>query len=168
MKKLFFILFFVLLYLSTFSQNKARTDTSIFDVNCAKPGQKIPQNCPISYDFDCRGLQIDCRPCLDSLVKLFKEHKGWKVEIASHTDCRSSLSYNDTLSQKRADTLASYFFKKGIPKKQIIAKGYGERKLRNNCKCEDGKGPGMDCTEAEHQINRRTEFVILENTEKCK
>jgi outer membrane protein OmpA-like peptidoglycan-associated protein len=55
----------------------------------------------------------------------------------------------------------AYLIKKGIDPDRLVAKGYGERKLKNDCACEDGKGPGMDCTEEQHQVNRRTEFTVL-------
>ena len=156
---------FAAFHLSVFAQYNWFADTTNFDVNCAKPGQKFIVR--VCYDCYNSILKIDSRPALDSLVSLMKLHPGWKVELASHTDCRTSHAYNDTLSQRRADSAKAYIVRYGIPAEKIVAKGYGERKLLNNCGCEDGKGPGMDCTEAEHQINRRTEFTILENTEDC-
>ena len=146
-------------------ENSEIPDPVRFDVNCAKPGQKLFMN--VQYDLDKSGIRNDSKKVLDSFINLMQNHVGWKVEISSHTDCRSSYAYNDTLSQKRADTIVAYFIKKGIAKERLVAKGYGERKLLNDCRCENGKGPGMDCMEAEHQQNRRTEFTILENTEDC-
>ncbi|MBT7994689.1 MAG: OmpA family protein, partial [Bacteroidetes bacterium] len=65
------------------------------------------------------------------------------------------------LSQKRAKACVDYLIYKGIDARRLIAIGYGESKLVNNCDCENGKGNGMDCTEEEHQINRRTTIAII-------
>jgi outer membrane protein OmpA-like peptidoglycan-associated protein len=49
----------------------------------------------------------------------------------------------------------NYLVKKGIPKENFIAKGYGEEKLVNNCT------DAVECTEEQHQENRRTEIKVL-------
>ena len=113
------------------------------------------------YDLDKANIRDDAKPKLDSLVGLLNEYPYTVIELSSHTDCRSSYAYNDTLSQRRADSAVAYLIKKGIDKDRLVAKGYGERMLVNNCACEDGKGPGMDCSEEEHQKNRRTTFKVL-------
>ena len=115
----------------------------------------------IHYDLDKYFIREDAKPILDSLVGLMSEYPYIVVELSSHTDCRSSYAYNDTLSQRRADAAVAYMASKGVDPDRMVAKGYGERQLKNNCACEDGKGPGMDCTEEEHQVNRRTEFKVL-------
>jgi outer membrane protein OmpA-like peptidoglycan-associated protein len=78
------------------------------------------------------------------------------IELSSHTDCRGSNAYNEKLSQCRADAAVEYILSKGIKSEKIKAKGYGEEKLVNNC------GDGIECTEKQHQENRRTEFKIIQ------
>ena len=125
------------------------------------PQEGPPIEVAIHYDLDKANIRDDAKPVLDSLVGVMNEYPYIVVELSSHTDCRSSYAYNDTLSQKRADSAVTYMVKKGVDADRLVAKGYGERQLKNNCACEDGKGPGMDCTEAEHQVNRRTEIKVL-------
>ena len=125
------------------------------------PQEGPPIEVAIHYDLDKANIRDDAKPVLDSLVGVMNEYPYIVVELSSHTDCRSSYAYNDTLSQKRADSAVAYMVKKGVDADRLVAKGYGERQLKNNCACEDGKGPGMDCTEAEHQVNRRTEIKVL-------
>jgi outer membrane protein OmpA-like peptidoglycan-associated protein len=87
------------------------------------------------------------------------EHPKMVIELGSHTDCRGSAKSNETLSDKRAKESAAYVISKGISKDRIFGKGYGEFKLVNDCECE---GPlKSECSELEHQQNRRTEFVIV-------
>ena len=78
-----------------------------------------------------------------------------KVELSAHTDSRGSSRDNLNLSQRRAQSCVNYLIKKGIPKGNIVAKGYGEEKLVNGCK------DNVECTEEEHQANRRTEIKVL-------
>ncbi len=115
----------------------------------------------IHYDLDKANIRDDAKPTLDSLVTIMNENPNITIELSSHTDCRSSYAYNDTLSQRRADSAVAYLIKKGVDPDRMVAKGYGERDLKNECACEDGKGPGMDCSEEKHQANRRTEMKVL-------
>ncbi len=77
------------------------------------------------------------------------------IELGSHTDSRGKDSYNLTLSQKRAESAVQYIISKGIDKNRITAKGYGETQLVNKC------ANGINCSDEEHQLNRRTEFKIV-------
>ena len=110
----------------------------------------------ILYDFDQYFLREASEKELDKLVQYMKERPELVVELSSHTDCRGTDSYNEVLSQNRAQSCVDYIITKGISKDHILAKGYGEKQLTN--KCSDG----VSCTDDEHQANRRTElrFVV--------
>ena len=108
------------------------------------------------YDFDKWNIRKDAEPPLDSLVTILKKYPI-KVELGSHTDSRGSFKYNETLSQKRAESAVKYIVSKGISKDRITAKGYGEYRLKNKC------ADGVECTEEEHQQNRRTEITVTYN-----
>jgi len=107
----------------------------------------------IYYDFDKYNIRADAKPELDKLVIIMNENPI-NVELGSHTDSRGSLTYNDKLSQNRAESAVKYIISAGIDKSRITAKGYGERQLTNNC------ADGINCTAEEHQANRRTEFKV--------
>ena len=83
------------------------------------------------------------------------------IELGSHTDCRASRSYNRSLSSRRAKSSAKYISSRITTPKRIYGKGYGESKLVNDCGCEGSVT--SDCSEEEHQANRRTEFKIVKN-----
>jgi outer membrane protein OmpA-like peptidoglycan-associated protein len=108
----------------------------------------------IFYDFDAATLREESEVALDKLADFILEN-GLKVELSSHTDSRGSTRYNQSLSQRRAQSCVDYLIEKGVPKSKIIARGYGESKLVNHCK------DGVDCSDEEHQENRRTEVKIL-------
>lgn len=108
----------------------------------------------IFYDYNKASLRPESTASLDKLAAFIIENNV-KIELSSHTDARGTDSYNMKLSQARAQSCVDYLLQKGVPKANIIAKGYGETKLLNRCK------NGIVCTEEEHQANRRTEIKIL-------
>lgn len=108
----------------------------------------------IYYDYDRWDIRPDAAKVLDKVVDLMLKNPEIKLELSSHTDCRGTTLYNDYLSQKRAYSAVDYIVSNGISKMRIVAKGYGEHMLVN--KCSDN----VYCTEAEHQMNRRTEIKV--------
>jgi len=111
----------------------------------------------IYYDYDQDAIRDDAKPTLDALVRILQDNPAIRIQLASHTDCRGSESYNQSLSQRRAESAVRYLVQKGILSERLIAKGYGESKPANECKC-------AKCSEEEHQQNRRTTFMVLEET----
>ncbi|MCS6819706.1 MAG: OmpA family protein [Chitinophagales bacterium] len=108
----------------------------------------------IYYDYDKATLRPESMQVLDSLVAFFNQNKAINVEIGSHTDSRGSDEYNLRLSQARAQSVVDYLIQKGIDRSRLIAKGYGETKPVNGCV------NGVNCSEEEHQKNRRTTFRV--------
>lgn len=121
---------------------------AIFDLN------------PIYFDLDKSNIRPDAAIELDKIVKIMNENPEIKIELGSHTDCRASKSYNMRLSNRRAKSSAEYIQSRITNPERIYGKGYGESKLVNDCGCEGNVV--SDCTEEEHQANRRTEFRIVE------
>ncbi len=109
----------------------------------------------IYYDLDKWNVRTDAREELEKIVKILKQNPSIKIDIASHTDSRQSKAFNQALSQRRAKSTMEYLVYRGIAKTRITAKGYGESQLVNNC------ADGVKCSEAEHQQNRRSAFVIM-------
>ncbi|AZI26012.1 flagellar motor protein MotB [Pedobacter sp. G11] len=108
----------------------------------------------IYYDFDKSNIRPDAAIELDKLVKIMTENPTIWIELGSHTDSRGNDEYNQSLSQRRANSAVQYIIDKGIEKSRITAKGYGESRLVNGC------SNGVKCSVADHQLNRRTEFTI--------
>jgi outer membrane protein OmpA-like peptidoglycan-associated protein/tetratricopeptide (TPR) repeat protein len=114
----------------------------------------------IYYDYDKATLRPESEAVLDSILVFFKDNKDLTIEIGSHTDSRGSDAYNLKLSQARAQSVVDYLIGKGIAPERLVAVGYGETKLVNRC------SNGVDCTEEEHQKNRRTTFRIIGSKQK--
>ena len=108
---------------------------------------------PIYFDFDKSNINAQAAFELDKLVQLMNKYKSIVLSAESHTDSRGSASYNLSLSERRAMTTAQYVISKGIDASRITGEGKGETMPSVDC--------GGHCTEEEHQLNRRSEFLIL-------
>jgi peptidoglycan-associated lipoprotein len=110
----------------------------------------------IYYDLNKDAIRPDAALELDKLIKIMKDNPTIVIQLASHTDSRADDDYNMELSRRRANAAVDYITTNGdIDEARIIPRGYGETRLLNKC------ANGVNCTEAEHQLNRRTEFIIL-------
>lgn len=115
---------------------------------------------PIYFDLDKSNIRPDAAIILNEIVKIMNENPKLKIELGSHTDCRATKSYNMRLSSRRAISSAKYIKSQITNPNRITGKGYGESKLLNGCECEGSVK--SDCSDEEHQLNRRTEFKIVD------
>ena len=112
----------------------------------------------IYYDLNSAEIRSDAAVELNKLVQLLVDNPEIKIELSSHTDARAPDDFNQELSQRRAQSAVDYIVSKGIEASRLVAKGYGESQLINGC-----TNDRIDqCTEEEHQQNRRTEFKVIE------
>ena len=125
-----------------------------FEISTLKNIEDILALNPIYFDFDKSNIRPDAAVELDKVVVYLNKYPNLKIELGSHTDSRGSASYNQSLSQRRAVSSADYLKKRITNPNRVTYKGYGESKLTNGCK------DGVICNETQHQLNRRTEFVI--------
>lgn len=109
----------------------------------------------IYFDLDKSFIRNDAAIELNKIVLLMTQYPQMVIKIESHTDSRNSHDYNLNLSDRRAKSTREYIISQGIDAKRIeSANGFGESQLINNC------ADGVSCSEAEHQLNRRSEFII--------
>ena len=118
--------------------------------------QKMVKTNPINFDLNIAEITVESAIELDKVVAVLQNYPTIKIETKSHTDSRAPDSYNLELSNRRAASTISYIISKGIDPTRIYGKGYGETELINGC------SNGVKCTEKEHQLNRRTEFIVIE------
>lgn len=114
---------------------------------------------PIFYDLDSARIRPDASKVLDGFAKdILLKYPKLSAEFGSHTDCRASVAYNENLAQRRADSAVNYLVKMWkIDPKRIVAKGYGETELVNDCKCE-----GSEVTGFTPYIEGKTNKMIVE------
>lgn len=109
----------------------------------------------IYYDLDKWSIRPDAIPNLTLVVKALNQNPI-NIELSSFTDSRASNEYNIELSKKRTESVMNYIISQGIDMNRILANSYGESRLINECP------DNAYCTEEQHQMNRRTEFNIIE------
>tara|TARA_R110000868_G_scaffold407465_1_gene688943 strand:+ start:2605 stop:4557 length:1953 start_codon:yes stop_codon:yes gene_type:complete len=112
----------------------------------------------IYFDFDKYNIRYDASVELRKVLVVMNKYPTMELDIRSHTDCRGPEKYNETLSNNRAKSTRQYLIDNGISEDRLTAKGYGESQLVNDCGCEQNSD--AKCSKAEHQLNRRSEFII--------
>ncbi len=110
----------------------------------------------IFYDYDSYNIRQDARAPLNQLARVMQAYPSMKIELSAHTDSRGTPEYNMALSSRRAEAATNFLVSRGVNRNRIVFRGYGETRLLNHCR------EGVECSEAEHQLNRRTEFRITE------
>ena len=108
----------------------------------------------IYFDLDKSNIRAEAALDLEKILDVLSQNPTMKLDIRSHTDSRQTFRYNEALSDKRAKSTINWLIKNGVDSSRLTGKGYGETQLVN--KCSDG----VKCTEEEHQMNRRSEFII--------
>ncbi|GGK34540.1 cell envelope biogenesis protein OmpA [Yeosuana aromativorans] len=128
-----------------------------FSLNPLQDVVKLAELNTIYFGFEKYDIRKDAALELDKIVNMMTNiYPNMIIRIESHTDSRGTTAFNDWLSQKRAKATFDYLISKGIDPSRITKyEGFGERRLTNGC---DGSVP---CTEEEHQLNRRTEFIVI-------
>ncbi len=134
----------------------------------------------IFYDFDKATLRPESSVALDSLVDLLKQNPHITIELSAHTDYKGSDQYNERLSQQRAESVVRYLIQHGIASDRLTPKGYGESMPKLIKKRVAEKYPFLkegdklteefitalpeEQQEECNQLNRRTEFRVLQTT----
>lgn len=108
----------------------------------------------IYFDLDKATIKKESAFQLEKIVEILNQYPDLKLDIRSHTDSRQTAKYNEILSDKRAKSTIKWLVEKGIDPSRLTGKGYGETELVNQC------ADGVKCSEEEHQLNRRSEFII--------
>ena len=112
---------------------------------------------PIFYELGSARITPASKKIIDDTLLPLLNSKPVSIELMSHTDSRGNDDFNMSLSQQRANSVVNYLVSKGISRSRLSAKGYGESRLVNRC------SNGVECSESQHQKNRRTEFRVLNN-----
>lgn len=112
----------------------------------------------IYFDLDKSNIRKEAALDLAKILDVLIQNPTMKLDIRSHTDCRQTAKYNMALSDRRAKATIAWLVSKGIDSSRLTGRGYGESQLINDCGCEPTNA--SNCTEEQHQMNRRSEFII--------
>ncbi|MCC9070821.1 OmpA family protein [Flavobacterium sp. F-65] len=108
----------------------------------------------IYFDLDKSNIRQEAALDLEKILDVLKQYPTMKLDIRSHTDSRATHKYNEALSDRRAKSTIKWLVQNGVAPNRLTGKGYGETQLVNGC------SDGVKCTEEQHQMNRRSEFII--------
>lgn len=109
------------------------------------------------FDYNGSEIQEEAKTMLLQNLNILKTNKNLSVNINGYADSRGGEAYNQALSLKRATAIKNYLIHNGIPKSRILSiRGYGESQPVNGCV------DGVECSEAEHQLNRRVQFDVIQ------
>ena len=123
-----------------------------------KPGDDLADVFGINliyFDLDKWNIRPDAAIDLAKILDVLEQYPTMKIDIRSHTDSRASDKYNEKLSDRRAKSTMQWLIKNGISADRLTYESLGEKELVNKC------ADDVECTEAEHQLNRRSEFIII-------
>lgn len=134
--------------------SKASEEPKKFRWEDAARGEKITVY-NVYYNYDKWDLRSDSKEPLNDLVKFLDKYKEMKIEVGAHTDSRGSSNYNKSLSLKRAESVKKYLMENNISANRVKPAGYGEEDPIHKCPTDEA------CTEEQHQLNRRTTFILL-------
>ncbi|MXO04642.1 OmpA family protein [Flavobacterium sp. HBTb2-11-1] len=109
---------------------------------------------PIYFDFNGYNIRQSSQKELGKVIALMKDRPNISIKVNSYTDSRGRDEFNMRLSQNRAKSTVDYIVNAGISKDRISGEGFGETHLLNHCL------NGVICSEKEHEVNRRSEFII--------
>jgi outer membrane protein OmpA-like peptidoglycan-associated protein/tetratricopeptide (TPR) repeat protein len=108
----------------------------------------------IYFDLDKWNIRPDAEIDIAKVLDVMEKNPTMTIDIRSHTDSRQTFAYNEKLSDRRAKSTMAWLVNHGIAAERLTAKGYGETQLVNKC------ADDVPCTEEEHQLNRRSQFII--------
>lgn len=109
----------------------------------------------IYYDYNSANIRSDASVELRKIIEVMRDNPQFRLQMYSHTDSRGKAEYNEKLSETRGLSVLNYLNTEDIVSRRVRSVGMGESRLVNDCV------DVVECDEEEHQRNRRTEFVIM-------
>lgn len=134
------------------SEGKVTVDAVIDPIEVIVTETEIILN-PIYFEYNKSNITKNGAAELDKLVYVMSQNDKLKIYVKAHTDSRGTDEFNLDLSERRANATVAYIISKGISVDKITGKGFGESEFKVNCQ--------ENCTEEEHALNRRSEFMIV-------
>lgn len=140
-----------------FSEYTILVDNKVVEMKSGQDLTEILNLQPIYFDYKGFQLTKSSKSELDKIIQLLNERQSISIEVKSHTDSRGKDDFNMKLSLNRAKTTINYIIDNSngkISKERVFGKGYGETQLKVSC-------PAKECTEEQHALNRRSEFLLI-------
>ncbi len=137
-------------------ERKLRQQTAGSGVDVIRQGDDLLLRMPsgITFAFNDASVQPQFRPTLDEVSSILSQYPKTYIDVYGHTDSDGSDAYNQTLSERRAQSVAGYLTSHGVQSARIATRGFGETQPIASNATEEGKA-----------ANRRVEIKISPVTE---
>ena len=137
-------------------EKKLREQTAGTGVDVVRDGDSLYLNMPsnVTFAVDSANIEPGFRQTLDEVASTLSQYDRTYIDVYGHTDSTGSDSYNQTLSERRADSVAGYLSSHGVNSARIATRGYGETQPIATKATEEGRA-----------ANRRVEIRIVPVTE---
>ena len=137
-------------------ERKLRQQTAGSGVDVIRQGDDLLLRMPsgITFAFNDASVQPQFRPTLDEVSSILSQYPKTYIDVYGHTDSDGSDAYNQTLSERRAQSVAGYLTSHGVQSARIAPRGFGETQPIGSNATEEGKA-----------ANRRVEIKISPVTE---
>jgi len=135
---------------------KLRQQMAGTGVDVVRKGDNITLDMPgnLTFGFDSADVNATFYPVLNKVAQTLSEYDKTVIEVAGHTDSTGAVSYNQTLSERRASNVAAYLSGQGVPAARMVTVGAGEAHPVASNDTEEGRAQ-----------NRRVEITIVPVTE---
>lgn len=137
-------------------ERKLRENTAGTGVDVIRDGDNLLLRMPsgITFAYDSADVQPQFQPTLNEVASTLTEFPKTYIDIYGHTDADGAETYNQTLSERRAQSVANYLTARGVQSARMATKGYGEMQPIASNETPEGKA-----------ANRRVEIKIVPVTE---
>lgn len=137
-------------------EQELRRRTAGTGVEIEREGDELLLTMPagITFAFDRYDIQPQFQPVLNEVAQTLIAYPSTLIDVYGHTDSTGTDAYNQTLSERRAQSVAAYLSGRGVQPVRIATQGYGESRLLVS----------PERSEADRQANRRVEIRIVPAT----
>lgn len=137
-------------------ERKLREQTAGSGVDVIRDGDNLLLRMPsgITFAYNKADVQPQFQPTLNEVASVLAQYPKTYIDVLGHTDSDGSDAYNQTLSERRAQSVADYLVSKGVQSARLATRGYGESQPIASNATEEGKA-----------ANRRVEIKIAPVTE---
>lgn len=137
-------------------ERELRAKTAGTGVDVVRDGDSLLLNMPseVTFDVDSSAVKPQFRNTLNDVAATLVQYESTYIDVYGHTDSTGSDAYNQTLSERRAQSVSSYLSSRGVQSARLATRGYGESQPVASNTTDDGRAQ-----------NRRVEIRIVPVTQ---
>jgi outer membrane protein OmpA-like peptidoglycan-associated protein len=137
-------------------ERELRQKTAGTGIDVVRDGDSLLLNMPsqVTFDVDSSAVKPEFRSTLNDVASTLVQYESTYIDVYGHTDSTGSDAYNQTLSERRAQSVSSYLASRGVQSARLATRGFGESQPVASNTTEEGRAQ-----------NRRVEIRIVPVTQ---